>query len=118
MLKIWRVIFVTTISLVAVLTAHSYLVLNSKTNSRALMRPGRDSLITHHAPKSRTLRMAFDIPIIPAIIGVSVGVFAIFNIENPVDLTDSGRAKAKAKRRAERLARGETIKPKEGRYFL
>mmetsp|Transcript_14289 Transcript_14289/g.21327 ORF Transcript_14289/g.21327 Transcript_14289/m.21327 type:complete len:89 (-) Transcript_14289:461-727(-) len=58
--------------------------------------------------------MTMDIPYIPALIGTAAIVFAVFNIENPVDLTDSGRAKAKAKRRAERIARGEVLKPKEG----
>ena len=55
----------------------------------------------------------FDIPLVPAIIGTAVAVFAIFNIENPVDLTDRGRADARAKRRAERIARGETFNPKD-----
>ena len=61
-----------------------------------------------------TLRMSgIDIPLIPAIIGTAVAVFAVFNIENPVDLTDRGRAEARAKRRAERIAKGETFNPKD-----
>ena len=31
-----------------------------------------------------------DIPLIPTIIGATVIVFGVFNIENPVDLTDQG----------------------------
>eukprot|EP01036_Dinobryon_divergens_P029905 gene29905-39075_t len=54
-----------------------------------------------------------DIPMVPAIIGTAVAVFAVFNIENPVDLTDRGRAEARAKRRAERIAKGETFNPKD-----
>ena len=54
-----------------------------------------------------------DIPLVPAIIGAAVAVFAVFNIENPVDLTDRGRAEARAKRRAERIAKGETFNPKD-----
>ena len=64
--------------------------------------------------RKEKISMAVDIPYIPALIGTAGLVFAIFNIENPVDLTDAGKAKAKAKRRAEKLARGESIQPKEG----
>ena len=67
--------------------------------------------------KRKSINMAIDIPYIPALIGTAGLVFAVFNIENPVDLTDAGKAKAKAKRRAEKLARGESIQPKEG-FFL
>ena len=73
--------------------------------------------ISKHANKKRqtnALTMTMDILYIPALIGTAAVVFGIFNIENPVDLTDSGRAKAKSKRRAERIARGEVFKPKEG----
>jgi hypothetical protein len=56
----------------------------------------------------------YDIPLIPAIVGAGALVFAVFNIENKVDLTDQGRADAARKRRAERLARGEAPKSEEG----
>ena len=48
-----------------------------------------------------------DIPLVPTLIATTAVVFAIFNIDNPVDLTDQGRAKARAKARAEKLARGD-----------
>ena len=73
--------------------------------------------IYNHINKRKSIDMAIDIPYIPALIGTAGLVFAVFNIENPVDLTDAGRAKTKAKRRAEKLARGESIQPKEG-FFL
>jgi len=43
--------------------------------------------IPRRNPSSSKLR---DIPMIPAIIGTTVLVFGIFNIDNPVDLTDQG----------------------------
>jgi hypothetical protein len=55
-----------------------------------------------------------DIPLIPALICTTAGIFAIFNLENPLDLTDQGLAKSRAQRRAEKLARGELPKSKEG----
>lgn len=57
-----------------------------------------------------------DIPLIPALIVTTAGIFAIFNLENPIDLTDQGLAKARAQRRAEKLARGELPKSKEGGF--
>lgn len=52
-----------------------------------------------------------DIPLIPTML-VTVGVtFAIFNLENPVDITDQGLAKARLQRRKEKLERGEIIQP-------
>lgn len=55
-----------------------------------------------------------DIPLIPTLICTTAGIFAIFNLENPIDLTDQGLAKARAQRRAEKLAKGELPKSKEG----
>jgi len=48
-----------------------------------------------------------DIPLIPAVLGSTALIFALFNIDNKVDLTDVGLAKAKQKRRQERISRGE-----------
>jgi hypothetical protein len=42
-----------------------------------------------------------NLPTIPILIGSIAVVFGVFNINNDVDLTDAGRAKARAKRRAE-----------------
>lgn len=96
-------------------------VTNTVTTTKETMR----SITTNRLLKNRNtkllnrnqLSMAFDIPLIPAIIGAGVVVFGIFNIENPVDITDAGRAKARAQRRAERLARGELPKSKEGNFL-
>jgi hypothetical protein len=63
---------------------------------------------------SPVLRMV-DFPLIPVLIGTAGVVFAVFNIENPVDLTDQGRAKARSIKRSERLARGEAPKSTEGK---
>ena len=72
------------------------------------------SLIASKSSSRTALGMSgIDIPMVPAIIGTAVAVFAVFNIENPVDLTDRGRAEARAKRRAERIAKGETFNPKD-----
>ena len=74
--------------------------------------------ITHALVPQKFLKSTFvsktklnmDIPLVPALIGTAVVVFGIFNIpENPIDLTDQGRAKAAMKRRQEKLARGESI---------
>lgn len=48
-----------------------------------------------------------DIPFIPAVLLTTGAVFAVFNIDNKVDLTDSGRAAAKRQKRLEREAKGE-----------
>ena len=48
-----------------------------------------------------------DIPLIPAVLLTTGAVFAVFNIDNKVDLTDSGRAAAKRQKRLEREAKGE-----------
>jgi hypothetical protein len=58
--------------------------------------------------------MNFDIPLIPAAIVSTIAVFAIFNVNNPIDLTDSGIAKAKTLKRAERIAKGLPKRSTEG----
>jgi hypothetical protein len=56
---------------------------------------------------------ALDIPLIPALLGTTVLVFGAFNLpDNKLDLTDAGIARAKQKRRQERIASGE-YKPKD-----
>mmetsp|Transcript_17862 Transcript_17862/g.17937 ORF Transcript_17862/g.17937 Transcript_17862/m.17937 type:complete len:131 (-) Transcript_17862:95-487(-) len=50
------------------------------------------------------------IEFIPALLGTTAIVFAAFNIDNKVDLTDAGRAAARSKKRAEMRARGEVSK--------
>eukprot|EP01041_Mallomonas_annulata_P013483 gene13483-28580_t len=50
---------------------------------------------------------------IPAAIVTCGVVFAVFNIDNKVDLTDAGQAATRAKRRAELKSKGELPKPSE-----
>ena len=57
-----------------------------------------------------------DFPLIPTILVATLGVFALFNINNDVDLTDAGRADARRKRRAERIARGEDLTGKSNPF--
>ena len=45
----------------------------------------------------------------PALVLSTGLIFAVFNIENKVDITDKGLAEARKKRRMERLARGEDV---------
>lgn len=66
------------------------------------------STIRARLHKSTVLKLGLDIPLIPAIIGTGALVFGIFNLpENNIDLTDVGIAKAKQKRRQERIASGD-----------
>jgi len=70
---------------------------------------------SQQARRTTTALNAFDIPLIPAILGTVGVVFAVFNIpDNKVDLTDRGLAMAKMKRRQERIARGEAPRNTEG----
>ena len=57
-----------------------------------------------------------DFPLIPTFLLVTLGVFALFNINNDADLTDAGRAEARRKRRAERIARGEDLTGKSNPF--
>jgi hypothetical protein len=62
---------------------------------------------------NRNTKLYMDIPLIPTAL-VTVGItFAIFNLDNPVDLTDQGIAKAKLQRRKERVEKGEIIQPNQ-----
>ena len=62
---------------------------------------------------NRNIKLYMDIPLIPTAL-VTVGItFAIFNLDNPVDLTDQGIAKAKLQRRKERIEKGEIIQPNQ-----
>jgi len=66
-------------------------------------------------PSNKNIQAAFtlpDIPLIPSLLLSTAVVFGIFNIENPVDITDAGKAEARKKRRAERIARGEDVSGK------
>ena len=58
-------------------------------------------------PRKTSTRLAFEVPLIPTVVASTALVFALFNIDNKADLTDVGLAKAKQKRRQERIARGE-----------
>ena len=65
--------------------------------------------------ESSRMSMSFDVPLIPAIVLSSAAVFAVFNIENKVDLTDEGRWKARKARRDAKIASGQTPpRKKEG----
>jgi len=56
-------------------------------------------------------KLHMDIPLIPTAL-VTVGItFAIFNLDNPIDLTDQGLAKARLQRRKEKIEKGEIIQP-------
>lgn len=56
-------------------------------------------------------KLHMDIPLIPTAL-VTVGItFAIFNLDNPIDLTDQGLAKARLQRRKEKIENGEIIQP-------
>ena len=56
-------------------------------------------------------KLYMEIPLIPTAL-VAVGLtFAIFNLENPTDLTDQGLAKARLQRRKEKIEKGEIIQP-------
>ena len=57
-----------------------------------------------------------DFPLIPSVLLATLGIFALFNIDNDVDLTDAGRADARRKRRAERIARGEDMTSKSNPF--
>ena len=57
--------------------------------------------------------MSLDVPLIPAILLSSAAIFAVFNIENKVDLTDEGRWRAKKARREAKIASGVEVKKKE-----
>ena len=50
---------------------------------------------------------------IPAVLGSTALIFAVFNIDNKVDLTDAGKAATRMKRRTELKAKGEFPKPKD-----
>ena len=59
-------------------------------------------------PPRKAPALAFEVPLIPALIGSTALVFAVFNIpDNKIDLTDEGMWKAKQKRRQERIASGQ-----------
>jgi len=61
--------------------------------------------------RNEDTKLFMDIPLIPTAL-VTIGItFAIFNLDNPVDLTDQGLAKARLQRRKEKLERGEIIQP-------
>ena len=47
--------------------------------------------------------------LIPAFIFSTGLIFAIFNIENKIDITDKGLAESRRKKRNERLAKGEDL---------
>lgn len=64
---------------------------------------GRPRPSTYRKSKSQ---LALDIPLIPSIIGSTLLVFGLFNIENKIDLTDKGLAEARLKKRQERRAKG------------
>ena len=57
--------------------------------------------------------MSLEVPLIPAILLSSAAVFAVFNIENKVDLTDEGRWRAKKARREAKIAAGHEVRKKE-----
>lgn len=71
---------------------------------------------SHTVTKSlSSLKASFglpDIPYIPALVVSTALVFAIFNIDTDIDLTDAGKAEARRKKRAERLVRGEDLSGK------
>lgn len=57
--------------------------------------------------RKRVSSLQFELPLIPAIVGTTAVVFALFNIpENKIDLTDKGIAESKLKRKRERIASG------------
>ncbi len=62
---------------------------------------------------NKRLRPAYALPdiqfLVPALVLSTGLIFAVFNIENKVDITDKGLAEARKKRRMERLARGEDL---------
>jgi hypothetical protein len=62
--------------------------------------------------KSKSALAAVDVPLIPTLILSTAGIFAIFNIDNKIDITDKGLAEARRKKRNERIARGEDLNPK------
>lgn len=47
--------------------------------------------------------------LVPALVLSTGLIFAVFNIENKVDITDKGLAEARKRRRMERLARGDDV---------
>lgn len=49
------------------------------------------------------------IPLPISILTVTAVTFAVFNIENKVDLTDQGIAKTRLKKRQDKIARGESV---------
>ena len=65
-------------------------------------------LTTSSSPRRRVSSLQFELPLLPAIVGTTALVFAIFNIpENKIDLTDKGVAASKLKRKRERIASGQ-----------
>lgn len=58
------------------------------------------------------LEMGLDIPLIPAIAISTAAIFAVFSIDNKMDLTDEGVYKAKKMKRDARLAEGRAAAPK------
>lgn len=55
-----------------------------------------------------------NIPVIPLLLGSIVLVFGVFNINNDVDLTDAGRAKTRAAKKAagpSPIEKSECLKP-------
>jgi hypothetical protein len=56
-----------------------------------------------------TLKMGLDIPLIPAVALSSLAIFAVFNIDNKIDLTDEGVYKAKKARREAMRAEGKAV---------
>jgi hypothetical protein len=63
--------------------------------------------------KNRKNMSLYDFPLIPAIGLSALGIFAIFNIENKVDLTDEGIYKMKKAKRDARIARGDVLPKKD-----
>ena len=68
-------------------------------------------------PKLKFSVLGTDIPTIPALIGSVAIVFGVFNLDNQVDLTDTGRAKSRAQKKAEKLVKGDSTLDK-GIYFV
>ena len=82
------------------------------TNSQTLFH--KPSAAASHTQSFKTSPLSLmigpiDVPLIPAVLLSTGAVFAVFNIDNKVDLTDAGRAQSKKQRRLEREAKGKFL---------